>query len=105
MTGKGYRFVAERQHGNHASAELLETVVSPSQAAGLPAKSRRMWPIMVALIVLCLAAGGLLIFNSGGIRTRLFPSSQRQIRSIAVLPLANLSGDPFSRLFRRRHDR
>ena len=48
---------------------------------------------MVALIVLCLAAGGLLIFNSGGIRTRSFPSSQRQIRSIAVLPLANLSGD------------
>jgi TolB-like protein/DNA-binding winged helix-turn-helix (wHTH) protein/Tfp pilus assembly protein PilF len=94
VTGKGYRFVAERQNGNHASAGLLEPVVSPAQAADLPAKSRRMWPIMVALIALCLAAGGLLLFNSGGIRARLFPSSQRQIRSIAVLPLANLSGDP-----------
>ena len=34
VTGRGYRFVTQRQYDNHASAELLETVVSPSQAAG-----------------------------------------------------------------------
>lgn len=94
VTGKGYRFVAERQNGDRASIVTSEPVIAPALvSADIPAKSRRVWPIVAALTILCLVAG-LLIFNSGGIRTRLFFSNQRQIHSIAVLPLANLSGDP-----------
>ena len=94
VTGKGYRFVAERQNGNVSPALVPEPIPSPAQAADFPGNSRRIWPRLAVLVVLCLAAGVLLLLNSGGIRTRLFSSNQRQIRSIAVLPLANLSGDP-----------
>ena len=39
-------------------------------------------------------AGTLIAANAGGIRTRLFPSTKAvQIHSLAVIPLANLSGD------------
>ena len=39
------------------------------------------------------------IFDVGGLRTRLRPSVAAQIRSIAVLPLQNLSGDPNQEYF------
>jgi TolB-like protein/DNA-binding winged helix-turn-helix (wHTH) protein/Tfp pilus assembly protein PilF len=48
---------------------------------------------MIVAVAICLAAATALIFFL--VRARLFPSAQAaQIHSLAVLPLANLSGDP-----------
>ena len=60
---------------------------------GRPALTRR-WPLAVpAVIVLTLAA--LVGFNVGGLRQRLLGrGGPPRIESLAVLPLANLSGDP-----------
>ena len=120
VTGKGYRFVAERNNDSLALAAEAEslTAIQPaippeanrtslpepaplsaaaSSAAPVPVsglKSRTRM-LAVAALVLFVAAGMLVAANAGGIRNRLFAvSPARQIHSIAVLPLSNLSGDP-----------
>jgi TolB-like protein/DNA-binding winged helix-turn-helix (wHTH) protein len=108
VSGKGYRFVAELKNGNGNAAILdpqrqtnslaLPTPAppepTPAQAAQ-SAKSRSNWvwaafaPLSVLLIV-----AALLGFNVAGLRDRVFARHQvGPIHSIAVLPLANLSGD------------
>src|SRR5580765_1521017 len=50
----------------------------------------------IVVTAISLLAGTALVFNLGGVRDRIFiflPGQRSQIRSIAVLPLANLSGD------------
>ena len=55
---------------------------------------------MIAALVLCLLVGALLGLNVGGSRDRLLASHPpAQITAIAVLPLANLSGDPSQEYF------
>ncbi len=50
---------------------------------------------LLAVTAILLAAGATLWFNVGGLRDRVFARNQiGPIHSIAVLPLANLSGDP-----------
>ncbi len=99
VPGKGYRFVAELKGLNQKGKtpgilpEAADAESAPSEAA--PGR-RRSWRLvaMVALVLLLLA-GASLILNLGGWRERIFAGSQlKPIRSIAVLPLANLSGDP-----------
>jgi len=97
VTGKGYRFVVERKNVDTAAKELSpETVALPTPvpAPHVPTKRRARWQIGALVCLLVLVAIGLITFNAGGMRWRLFPASQPQIHSIAVLPLANLSGDP-----------
>ena len=51
---------------------------------------KRAWlPVLGAAVLI----GGAFIFNIGGVRTRIFARQAPTIRSIAVLPLENLSGD------------
>ena len=94
VLGKGYRFVAEK-NGNAGPLES-ETEVKTSEPANLiPAKRHGWAPLVIAVLASCLLAAVTLGFNVGGARDRIFPGRQRpQIRSIAVLPLENLSGDP-----------
>jgi TolB-like protein/DNA-binding winged helix-turn-helix (wHTH) protein len=121
ILGKGYRFVTEPKNGNERSLETLQERVSaepdvavlsstpiiqhsPEQAGpaaagpvadAVPASRRHWWPWAVATVVLCLLAVTVLGLKSGGIRDRFLSASPRaSIRSIAVLPLVNLSGDP-----------
>src|SRR5262249_48610593 len=47
----------------------------------------------IPLFVLLLLAIAVLGFDAGGLRARLLPSTRPPIRSIAVLPLRNLSGN------------
>jgi TolB-like protein/DNA-binding winged helix-turn-helix (wHTH) protein len=98
VTGKGYRFVGH-QNGNQATPEPLpkSQTVEPAPSAPIPPtpiESQPWRPAVIAVLGLCVVAGGLLAFNAGGIRDHLFPGNHPpQIHSIAVLPLANLSGD------------
>ena len=80
----GYRFVAP-----------VGTPTAPTLSPE-PRRRRRRARTAIALgVVLVLVLAALLAFNVGGRRSRL-PSraSEPPIRSLAVLPLSNLSGDP-----------
>jgi TolB-like protein/DNA-binding winged helix-turn-helix (wHTH) protein len=98
VTGKGYRFVAGR-NGKAASLEP-EQKVKISQpregfSAAVPAKEHPWRSMAIVVTAVCVIAVAVVAFNVAGIRDRIFPANPRtQIRSIAVLPLSNLSGDP-----------
>ncbi|MCU1269550.1 MAG: Adenylate cyclase [Acidobacteriaceae bacterium] len=95
IQGKGYRFLAEPNNGHTKPMEVFLEPKTPARAEASPGKPRPWWVLGVAAISLGLLSGTLLGLNVGGVRDRIFSGGQRaQIRSIAVLPLANLSGDP-----------
>ncbi|MBI2956848.1 MAG: protein kinase, partial [Acidobacteria bacterium] len=52
-----------------------------------------------AALAAVLVVAGLVAFNVGGVRERLFGAPAPQIDSLAVLPLKNLSGDPEQEYF------
>jgi len=96
VTGKGYRFIAERRHGN-GQAEVVADPQQEAESVGLnPDKGRgaggRIW--LGAGLIVALVAGIVFALNLGGLRDRVFARQVRPIHSIAVLPLTNLSGDP-----------
>jgi TolB-like protein/DNA-binding winged helix-turn-helix (wHTH) protein len=94
VSGKGYRFVTEK-NGNATPVLPLPDVKPTDPIQVLPAKRRLFWPLSVAAISVCLVAGALLEFHAGGLRWRSSAANPiGPIHSLAVLPLANLSGDP-----------
>jgi TolB-like protein/DNA-binding winged helix-turn-helix (wHTH) protein len=94
VQGKGYRFVTDGKNG-HATAALApppEPETSPPAAAK---RSPGVSPAIIAVGASFLLALVTLALNVGGLRDRVFARRQiGPIHSIAVLPLANLSGDP-----------
>src|SRR5262249_32013503 len=94
VPGKGYRFIRETPNGNsRGPVSVEETEVSePSVAASQPASFRR--PIALAAIIVAVIAATLLTLI---LRNKALSSPH--IQSIAVLPLANLSGDPAQEYF------
>jgi TolB-like protein/DNA-binding winged helix-turn-helix (wHTH) protein len=93
IQGKGYRFVGESDNRKKTTEALLQPK-TPASAVPPLEKPRHWIGLTIALIVLGLLAGMVLAINAGGVRDRIFSGRQSvQIRSIAVLPLANLSGD------------
>ncbi len=125
VTGKGYRFVAERIEDRKmpgAGPEIAEgtkaehrsedrtvfsagdEIFAKASSQTLPARpiasrSRR-WLWMIATLILFFFAAGWIASNVGGVRDRLFPADRAShIHSIAVLPLTNLSGDPSQEYF------
>ena len=76
----GYRFIA---------AKVPDTI--PPEKRPPP----RRWGLPLVAAAAVLSAVALLVVDAGGLRSKLFTGSaaQPQIRSLAVLPLTNLSGD------------
>ena len=94
VTGKGYRFIGETLNGNSGVAADVAEKPTAEPLTTIPV-DRRHWLIAAASAVLLCVAGVALAFNVAGLRERVFARSQQApIHSIAVLPLANLSGDP-----------
>jgi TolB-like protein/DNA-binding winged helix-turn-helix (wHTH) protein/Tfp pilus assembly protein PilF len=94
VLGKGYRLVADK-NGTALPSEPAQGVKTREPHKAVPAKPLQSWMAAASAPVLVLLAAALFGFNVGGFRDRMFPPSPRPtIRSIAVLPLANLSGDP-----------
>ena len=86
----GYRFIAP-VIGPAASQEIESSV--PSQPETETERLMR-WPqrsVAAAVVAICLLVSSLLAFHY---RDRIFPRHPPNIKSIAVLPLRNLSGDP-----------
>jgi TolB-like protein/DNA-binding winged helix-turn-helix (wHTH) protein/Tfp pilus assembly protein PilF len=93
IQGKGYRFLAAPNNGNTKPIEVFLEPKTPDPVEASPVRPRHRWALGIAVIALGLLAGTLLGLNAGGIRHSIFPDQRAQIRSIAVLPLTNLSGD------------
>ena len=93
--GMGYRFIAPVKR-------VLEPAGAQSAPAGAPRERskaflwKRAW--VPALLVPALIAAAF-AFNLARIRTRVFALGASPIRSIVVLPLENLSGDPSQEYF------
>lgn len=88
VVGKGYRFIGP--------ITLAADVGSGTHRAPDPPLERRRFPIRTALVVVAVFASLALLvlgMNIFGLRTS-FLKRNLPIRSIAVLPLENLSGDP-----------
>ncbi len=99
LSRRGYRFIAPVEHGAAAPAVSAPEIAAPPVA--VPATKRRPfgWTFFVpgALVIL---AAAFVLTNVGGWRQRLWrTSAPARIRSIAVLPLENLTGDPSQEYF------
>lgn len=99
VVGKGYRFIGDLQVIDEqpvVAEATVEPAASPARAepGRVAAGHRRLtWP-MVGLVLL-LAAGAIAVALGRSSRT----SGHGAIRSIAVLPLKNVSGDPAQQYF------
>jgi TolB-like protein/DNA-binding winged helix-turn-helix (wHTH) protein len=104
VTGKGYRFVAEKNGRPEASQPMEGRTPRPPSGPELSSSSLSTTAaptgktkIRLLIAALCFVAAAVLTFQ---FRARLFPSTPAaQIHSIAVIPLANLSGDPSQEYF------
>jgi TolB-like protein/DNA-binding winged helix-turn-helix (wHTH) protein len=103
VSGKGYRFVPDAVSTNATSGSAkisvpANEVLTPASMEAGPIRTSeglasRRWPW--AAVALLVVAGATLALNVAGLRDRVFAkNSIGPIHSIAVLPLANLSGDP-----------
>jgi len=118
VTGKGYRFIGEKVAGRQiaetasaepgsepkaasvAGPEISGVVSNQTPHPSLVVPGSRRWMLMIATLVLVLCGAGLFAVNAGGVRDRVFASNPAsQIHSIAVIPLANLSGDSSQEYF------
>jgi TolB-like protein/DNA-binding winged helix-turn-helix (wHTH) protein/Tfp pilus assembly protein PilF len=100
VVGKGYRFAAPVICSNGGSNRQVQvesartTAQATSEPADQPAESRfvvRRWRMVVgATAVLALIAAIAFWYRAGSLK----PAAQPTIKSLAVLPLKNLSGDP-----------
>lgn len=103
VSGKGYRFVPARSTNRDqlSPVQELTSVISPSAApqtdsSEASARSgRHLWGLAaISVSSLLLVATIAFAFDFAGVRERVFASHRiGPIHSIAVLPLANLSGD------------
>jgi TolB-like protein/tetratricopeptide (TPR) repeat protein len=81
------RRLSEADPENEPRAEILAIEPSPKDA---PVRSKsRLWLALIAVLCVSFLVGGWLIF-----RHRAASTVEPKIRSLAVLPLKNLSGDP-----------
>lgn len=81
----GYRFIGSIEGPSQPQA--------PAATAASPKSRKALWRLASGLALVVILAA-LIAFNAGKLRTRIFATSNPQIRSIAVLPLENLSKDP-----------
>jgi len=103
VSGKGYRFICDRANGNGNSSVASIENLPPAESQTVPTFTAQpvspshkiAWRLAQFGLPLLLVTGLLLGFNVAGLRDRVFaPHPAHAIHSLAVLPLANLSGDP-----------
>jgi TolB-like protein/DNA-binding winged helix-turn-helix (wHTH) protein len=106
LTRRGYRFIAPLETAAPVSSPAAErrSETAAAEARGTRRMPRRFWIIAVPLMV-AIGAGILLVVSVASLRERVLRSvgavrePPLQIRSLAVLPLENLSGDPGQEYF------
>ena len=93
IPGKGYRFAAEPSAEKARDAAAEGGAGLPEAGNLLPRKQSPLWAALGLLVVIGIAAV-LLALNVLGGRGRLPERAKPNIQALAVLPFANLSGDP-----------
>jgi len=92
---KGYRFIGTVDRLPQNGAGIAAPAAEKPRAGERPGKSRKAALVVVALLFSGLVAALFLGANFHGWRDRIFAKHRiGPIHSLAVLPLANLSGDP-----------
>src|SRR6516225_5449053 len=89
---------AENPHFIETLPRLGDRFIAAKVPDTIPPEKRpppRRWGLPLVAAAAVLSAVALLVVDAGGLRSKLFTGSaaQPQIRSLAVLPLTNLSGD------------
>jgi TolB-like protein/DNA-binding winged helix-turn-helix (wHTH) protein/Flp pilus assembly protein TadD len=94
---RGYRFIGTVERiGTEESPPAVPTAPSPSwEAPVAPVRSRRSAFLIAALLLIVAVGAALVLITSLSHRAAATPS----VRSIAVLPLDNFSGDPAQEYF------
>jgi TolB-like protein/Tfp pilus assembly protein PilF len=98
VVGKGYRFAAPVICNNGDSTPEVQPLPLPVQVTPVPAAhpkearhvSARPWMMLPGVVVLALIAVTLVLYRVRSAKA----TGQPAIKSLAVLPLKNLSGDP-----------
>jgi TolB-like protein/DNA-binding winged helix-turn-helix (wHTH) protein/Tfp pilus assembly protein PilF len=98
VVGKGYRFAAPVICSNGDSNSQAESLRSPAQLPSgprVPSTKKRVVPVPLRVLLAGIAAlavftGALVLYRGSGAKS----TKQPAIKSLAVLPLKNLSGDP-----------
>jgi TolB-like protein/DNA-binding winged helix-turn-helix (wHTH) protein/Tfp pilus assembly protein PilF len=93
--GMGYRFIAPVER-------VLEPASPPISTAAVPQAGPKEFPwsrAWIPALGVCVVIAAAFASNLAGIRSRVFARTVPPIRSIAVLPLENLSGDPAQEYF------
>ena len=94
---RGYRFIAPVETRDDDSTEAAlpkqDSVITPSEDSPARSSQRARW-IFALAAVLAGVVMSMLALSSGGIFSHFRAQTGPQIKSIAVLPLQNLSGDP-----------
>jgi TolB-like protein/DNA-binding winged helix-turn-helix (wHTH) protein/Tfp pilus assembly protein PilF len=100
---RGYRFIYAMAPNGFVVSERAGAAVSAPAAEAIPpaenAERPRRWGLPLAGVTVMLIA--LFAIDAGGLRSKILSRSAAppQIRSLAVLPLTNLSGDPEQEYF------
>jgi TolB-like protein/DNA-binding winged helix-turn-helix (wHTH) protein/Tfp pilus assembly protein PilF len=99
VVGKGYRLVGPITLVGNGHKETRERSPGPSgPAANSISRRSRSWMIIAVIAGVAIFAAGMIAINNSSWRDRLL-NRNPGIRSIAVLPLDNLSGDPAQEYF------
>jgi TolB-like protein/DNA-binding winged helix-turn-helix (wHTH) protein/Flp pilus assembly protein TadD len=91
---RGYRFIAPVEVLPDASSKPVQAAGELSKPATTAPRKARLWLPLTAVLCVCFLAAAWLM-----IRHRAAATVEPKIRSLAVLPLKNLSGDPAQEYF------
>jgi TolB-like protein/DNA-binding winged helix-turn-helix (wHTH) protein len=95
---RGYRFIAEVEEVGTEESEQ-PSVIEPNDEVSVPASPSKGRTAMLSLVLLAVAAIGSAFWLVRPVSPRASTSEDLSLRSIAVLPLDNLSGDPSQEYF------
>lgn len=95
LSRRGYRFIGVL-HGTTVESPSIQTATDSATTAPsnrIPASGKKWISFLVGFTLLVAIAGVLVALNVAGLKDKLFDTQVHRLRSLAVLPLQNLTSD------------